>query len=73
MLLVIKEKKDLDDWEGLMREYIQDIRGVKDKEKLESIITQFRTNLKEEKRIAFCAYLDGAPCGFISGSAEEKL
>lgn len=73
MSLVIEEKKVLDDWEVLMREYLQDIRGVKDKEQLESILTQFRTNLQEEERIAFCGYLDGAPCGFISGSARGEI
>lgn len=73
MSLVIKEKNVLDDWEGLMREYLQDFRGVKDKKTLEGIILQFRTNLMEEKRIVFCAYLDGAPCGFISGSPQGDI
>jgi len=73
MTLVIKEKKVLDDWEGLMREYLQDIRGVKDEKTLMGILLQFRTNLMEEKRIVFCAYLDGTPCGFISGTAQGEI
>ena len=73
MSFVIKEKNVLDDWEGLMREYLQDFRGVKDEKTLMGILLQFRTNLMEEKRIVFCAYLDGAPCGFISGSVRGDI
>jgi len=73
MSLVIKEKKVLDDWEDLLKEYLKDFRGVKDKKTLMGILLQIRTNLMEEKRIVFCAYLDGAPCGFISGSPQGDI
>lgn len=73
MSLVIREKKVLDDWEDLLREYLKEARGIKDKERLESVVSQLRTNLKEKKRHVFCAYLDGALCGFISGSHQGEV
>ncbi len=73
MSFVIKAKNVIDDWEDLLKEYLKDQRGVKEKESLDSIVSQLRANLKEKKRFAFCAYLEGKACGFITGTPYGEV
>ena len=68
MSFEIKAKNAIDDWEDFLREYLRDKRGVTEKETLDTIVSQLKTNLKENKRFVFCAYIDGAICGFITGT-----
>ena len=73
MSLVIKAKNVIDDWEDFLREYLSDKRGVTEKETLDTIVSQLKANLKEKKRFVFCAYIEGAICGFITGTPQGEV
>lgn len=68
MSFEIKAKNAIDDWEDFLRDYLRDKRGVTEKETLDTIVSQLKANLKEKKRFVFCAYIEGAVCGFITGT-----
>ncbi|HUT80255.1 MAG TPA: GNAT family N-acetyltransferase [Candidatus Bathyarchaeia archaeon] len=72
-MISIKEKTTIDDWEGLLQEYLIDDRHLRDKDQIVNIISKLKVDLEGKKRIIFCAYLDDIPCGFISGSPEGEI
>lgn len=72
MSFVITEKTIVDDWEPLLREYLIDYRKSPE-ESIAEIISNINTNLLEKKRIAFVAYLNNTPCGYIMGRGEGEI
>jgi len=73
MSFEIKAKNVIDDWEDLLKENLKETHKIKDKKRIESIISNLKSNLNEKKRYVFCAYLEGTPCGFITGSPQGDV
>lgn len=66
MTLIIEGKESIEGWEKILREYFRTI-GITEEERIKETLNGLKSNLKEKKQYAVCAFMNNSPCGFIIG------